>query len=418
MKKHTLLFCNGLLAILLTACSIDPGSSSPNFPSSIQSISQSKAPPPSLVPTAIALNSGSSEMPNIPDIQQATLLAVGDIMAHMPQLPAYYDNDSKHYNLTPWFAQVKSMFQQGDWVIGNLETPIAGRDLKYTGFPRFNAPNELAQAIANAGIQLVSTSNNHTMDRGFPGVVRTLTNIRNAGLIPVGTAASSQERDRTIIEERNGIRMGFLAYTYGTNGIPVPADKPYAVNLIDLEVIRQDIARLRRADADVVTISLHFGVEYQRLPNENQTRLAYELIKSGADIILGSHPHVVQPYEEINVPASESLDGAARRGIVIYSLGNFISNQTGEWKDVGLIFGVHLIKTRNPDGTSSTQWDTITNEPTWVHILRKNQKRYYTIIPLRSALANKDIPNLTDKDYVKMRTLLNGIDKHLLQLLL
>ncbi|BBI33277.1 hypothetical protein KCTCHS21_26760 [Cohnella abietis] len=348
--------------------------------------------------------------------REATLLAVGDIMVHMPQLPAYYNSSTKSYNFSPWFAQVKPILKQGDWVIGNLEAPIAGKDLKYSGFPRFNAPNELAAAVADAGIQLVSTANNHSMDRAFPGVERTLSNVRKAGLIPIGTSSSLKDHDRTVIEERNGIRMGFLAYTYGTNGIPVPQDKAFAVNLIDLNTIKSDIERLRYDDVDVVTVSLHFGVEYQRLPNETQTKLAEELVKSGADIILGSHPHVVQPYDEINISASESYDGTPRRGIVIYSLGNFISNQTENWKDVGLIFGVHLVKTVHADGTSETTWDKVTTKPTWVHIFKKNNLRYYTIVPLEAALAKRNVPNLTSGDYSKMKTLLTGINKHLLQL--
>jgi poly-gamma-glutamate synthesis protein (capsule biosynthesis protein) len=357
-------------------------------------------------------------LPVKPEQSEATLLAVGDIMVHMPQLSAYYDDDSKRYNLTPWFTQVKPIFLGADWVIGNLETPIAGKDLKYSGFPRFNAPQEIAEALADAGFDLVSTANNHSMDRGFPGVQRTLTNIRKAGLIPVGTAESAEQQQRSIIVERNGIRMGFLAYTYGTNGIPVPPDKSFAVNLIDLPAIQADITRLREAAADIVTVSLHFGLEYQRLPSDNQTQLARDIIKAGADIILGAHSHVVQPFEEIEIPASESYDGAPHRGIVIYSLGNFISNQTGSWKDVGLIFGVHLVKTRLQDGTYSTQWDNITTEATWVHIFTKNHQRYYTIVPMKSALAMKNIPDpdLSEKDYVKMNALLSGINKHLLTL--
>jgi poly-gamma-glutamate capsule biosynthesis protein CapA/YwtB (metallophosphatase superfamily) len=403
MNKHSSFLSIGLLAISLTACSSSPLSATSFSPSNVRT-----DPKPVSSPKP-------SETASVPEKREATLLAVGDIMAHMPQLPAYYKSATKSYLFTPWFDQVKPILRQGDWVIGNLETPIAGRDLKYTGFPRFNAPYELTEAVADAGVQLVSTANNHAMDRGIPGVERTLANVRKAGLIPVGTAASIQERNRIIMEERNGIRMGFLAYTYGINGIPVPKDKAFAVNIIDLAAIKEDIDRLRYADADVVTVSLHFGDEYQRLPNENQTRIAREVIKAGADIILGSHSHVVQPFEEIKIPAAESDDGTARRGIVIYSMGNFISNQKGNWKDVGLIFGVHLTKTINPDGTSSTQWDSITSEPTWVHSLWINQKRYYTVIPLRSALASRNTPNLSAKDYVKMRTLLSGIDKHLLK---
>jgi len=337
-------------------------------------------------------------------------------MVHMPQLPAYYDKASDRYDLTPWFSQVKPILESGDWVVGNLETPMAGKDLKYTGFPRFNAPDELATAIKNAGIQLVSTANNHSLDRGVPGVQRTLATVRKAGLIPFGTSESAEDRNRVVIEERNGIRMGFLSYTYGTNGIPIPKGKEYAVNLIDLDAIKRDIEKLRQADADAVTVSLHFGVEYQRMPNADQTSLAEELVRAGADIILGSHPHVVQPYEEISVPASESFDGTPRKGIAIYSLGNFISNQTGNWKDVGVIFGVRMTKTVYPDGTRSMEWNEITTEPTWVHIAPKNQKRHYTIIPLTSELKQRKFAGLRPNDYTEMKKKSDGLQKHLRKL--
>lgn len=413
MKRKLSWINLGLLAIVLTACLNAAPSASPSpHTSQISESSITSSPTPSGLPTASAPSSEPPEQ----ERWEATLLAVGDIMVHMPQLPAYYDAASKSYEFSSWFTQIKPLLRTGDWVIGNLETPVAGKDLKYTGYPRFNAPAELLEALDGAGFQLVSTANNHSMDRGFPGLQRTLNNVRKTALVPIGTSDSAADQRRMVIEERNGIHMGFLAYTYGTNGIPVPANKPYAVNLIDLPVIVADIARLRQAKVDMVTVSLHFGNEYERMPDEIQTSIVRELVRAGADVILGSHPHVVQPYEEIEIPASESYDGTPRRGIIIYSLGNFISNQTGSWKDVGLVFGLHLVKSRTQDGNYSTKWDRIILEPTWVHILSKNQKRYYTIIPLRSALESKDIPNLTDGDYNKMNTLLTGIDKHLLQL--
>lgn len=409
MRRYALCLILGLFAIMLTACSSVTAPVSPShLPTPMETEGSSRSPTPS----ASASDSLLSP-PSEPKRLEASLLAVGDIMVHMPQLPAYYNKTTKRYELTPWFSQVKPLFQQADWVIGNLETPIAGEDLKYTGYPRFNAPYELAEALVHSGMQLVSTANNHSMDRGFPGIKRTLDNLHKAGLIPIGTAETAEQAQKLIIVEKNGIRMGFLSYTYGTNGIPTPSDKPYAVNLIEINAIKRDITKLKAAKADMVTVSLHFGQEYQRLPNEDQKKLAHEIIQAGGDIILGSHPHVVQPFEEIIIPASESEDGLPRRGIVIYSLGNFISNQTTEWKDVGLIFGVHLVKTIEPDGSSFTTWDNITTEPTWVHIIKKQQKRYYTILPLKSALKNRSFPDLTDSDYNKMNNLLSGINKHL-----
>lgn len=363
--------------------------------------------------TSAAPSSPADQPPPEPIRREATLIAVGDIMVHMPQLPAYYDAATKQYSFNPWFEQVKPIFQTGDWVFGNLETPLAGQALKYTGYPRFNAPTELAAALVDAGINVVSTANNHTMDRGFPGVVRTLENVRKSGLIPVGTAADANDAQRLTIVERDGIRMGFLAYTYGTNGIPVPEDHAFAVNLIDSEVIVEQIASLRSAGADVVTVSLHFGLEYQRMPSKQQVQLARKLIAAGADIVLGSHPHVVQPLERVSIPASESVDGIARTGVVIYSLGNFISNQTGDWKDVGLILKVNIGKTEFADGTAVIELGQVETIPTWVHIESIRKQRHYTIIPMEQALQSRNDARLKPKDYDALQRMLDGMNQHL-----
>jgi len=393
----------GVLVLLIAAVSLS--ACSDNGPTdSVQPTVPGTSPPPA---------SSAAPTPAQPLVFEATLLAIGDIMVHSPQLPGYYNADSKQYDFTGWFERVAPLFREGDWVVGNLETPLAGADLKYSGYPRFNAPAELADALQAAGVQLVSTANNHTMDRGFAGIQRTLAHVRQSGLVPYGTAESAEEADRLVIAERNGIKMGFLAYTYGTNGIPIPADKPFAVSLIDTDRMTREIARLRDAGVDTITVSLHFGVEYQRLPNDEQQQLVRSAIGAGADIVLGSHPHVVQPYDIVNVPASESALHEERSGVVIYSLGNFISNQSGNWKDVGLIFGVHLKKIQQPDGSSVTTREHISLTPTWVHIAGKSHNRRYTVLPLRQTLDSRDDPTLQASDYTHMQTMLDGIEQHL-----
>ncbi|MFD0670338.1 CapA family protein [Cohnella sp. GCM10027633] len=396
-----------LIALPLGACS-------DGKPNALPSPGQSASPAdPRATETATASSPEATPTQEAPRVHESTLVAVGDIMVHSPQLPAYYDRASNRYTFDPWFEQVKPILQAGDWVFGNIETPLAGQALKYSGYPRFNAPPELADTLVRAGFQIVSTANNHTMDRGFPGVVRTLDHVRKAGLVPVGTAVDPNDAKRLVIEERNGIRMGFLAYTYGTNGIPVPEDKPFAVNLIDSAAIRAGIASLREAGADVVTVSLHFGQEYQRMPSEHQKKLARELIAAGADIVLGSHPHVVQPYERFHVSASGSGDDPEREGVVVYSMGNFVSNQSGDWKDVGLIFGISVKKTVHPDGSSRIELGQATTTPTWVHIKTVGKLRHYTVIPMEQALASRNVPGLTAQDYAKMERLLAGMNEHL-----
>jgi Putative enzyme of poly-gamma-glutamate biosynthesis (capsule formation) len=336
-------------------------------------------------------------------------------MVHSPQLPSYYDASTDSYDFTPWFRKVKPILQQGDWVVANLETPVAGKDLKYSGYPRFNAPSELTNALVDAGFGIVSTANNHSLDRGYAGVQRSLQNIRASGLIPYGTSVSKYDSERLVIVEKNGIKLGFLSYTYGTNGIPIPKGKEYSVNLISLPKIQEDIRKLKAAGADAIAVSLHFGVEYQRMPNDEQKSLARSVIEAGADIILGSHPHVVQPYETIEVDDPEE-EGGKRQGFVIYSMGNFISNQKEEWKDVGVILHLKLTKTVWPDGRSDTDWSDAETTPTWVNQRVSGGLKRYTILPLAQTLADSARKEWTSSEYGQMQRYLNGISLHLKRL--
>lgn len=356
--------------------------------------------------------------PPAPVIREAVLYAVGDIMVHMPQLPAYRDAATGSYDFSPWFEDVAPIFAGGDWVVGNLETTLAGADLKYSGFPRFNSPPELAADLREAGFHVLSTANNHSLDRGWTGIVRTLDHMRQAGLVPVGTAADEAASRRPVIVERNGIRLGFLAYTYGTNDIPLPKDKPFAVNLIDPDRIREDIARTRQAGADAVAVFLHFGTEYQKWPNDHQRAIARAAVEAGAHLVIGSHPHVVQPYEfwEAPAPASPAVGssdpGAGHRGLIFYSLGNFISNQTGDGTDNGLIAGVRFTRTETPDGTVTVTVSPAELIPTWVHIRKQKGKRYYRILPLPRILADGGRTAYTPDEYRRMERMLTELDAH------
>jgi poly-gamma-glutamate capsule biosynthesis protein CapA/YwtB (metallophosphatase superfamily) len=351
------------------------------------------------------------EEPSQSYTKEAKLIAVGDIMMHSPQIPAGYDPITKTYSYDSFFTEVKSILTAGDWVIGNLETPLAGEEFGFSGYPQFNAPEQLADALKHAGFNVLTTANNHSMDRREQGVLRTLENIRARGLIPVGTAASPEQSASIEIIEKNNIAMAFLAYTYGTNGIPIPEGKDYLVSLIEEQRMIGDIARARKQGADIVTVALHFGNEYERMPNESQLRWAELLIQSGADIILGSHPHVVQPYEFIE---TETETGETRKGIVIYSLGNFISNQdrafTKKPTDIGVIFTLK-IKKQFPEQTVII--DEVETIPTYVHRYYSNGKRNYRVLPMESVIAFKNDPILQENDYKKIESYLTEIEQHI-----
>lgn len=297
--------------------------------------------------------------------------AFGDIMMHSPQLTAGIKNDGS-YDFHSFFKEISPYLQSADVTIGNLELTLKGQK-PYQGYPMFNAPDAIVDAIKDAGVDVVSTANNHAMDTGVQGVKRTYRVVNQAGILTTGTAPSANERTAAIVEKK-GIKIAFLAYTEATNGIPVPA--PYLVNRIDPQRIKQDIAAARKQGADYVFASLHFGYEYHRQPNEYQKRVAYQALKDGADAILGSHPHVVQPMEKVMVDGKEKF--------IIYSMGNFVSNQTDPYTDEGIILYIDIVKKGK-----YTRLKDVSFLPTYVHKYRQHGKRQYVILPLENALPQK-----------------------------
>lgn len=342
-----------------------------------------------------------------PYTQEAELIAVGDIMMHGTQIKSGYNPTTKTYNYDHFFKEVKGILSSGDWVIGNLETTLAGPETGYTGYPLFNAPDSLADAIKKAGFNIISTTNNHSLDRGEKGVLKTLENVQKRGLISVGTAASAEAANKIVIVEKNNISMAILGYSYGTNGIPIPKGKNYLVSLIDPKKITQDITKARGLGVDIVTVILHFGAEYQRQPNTEQKTLVKQLVNAGADIILGSHPHVVQPYQ-IFEQTGES--GKPKKAIVIYSMGNFISNQREKYRDLGVIFKVNIVK-HFPDETIEIKG--IETLPTWVHRYSQNGKYQFRILPIEQVLKSRQDPLLSAGDYRRLEIDLNNINLHL-----
>jgi poly-gamma-glutamate synthesis protein (capsule biosynthesis protein) len=248
------------------------------------------------------------------------------------------------------------------------------------------------------------------LDRGESGVLKTLENIQARGLHSVGTYASLEDSQKILILEKNDINMAVLAYTYGTNGIPIPEGKGYLVSLINEPKIIEDISKARQQGADVITVVLHFGIEYQREPNAEQKQLVNDLINAGADIVLGSHPHVVQPYQWFDLAETS---GKSRKAVAIYSMGNFVSNQRGNYKDLGVIFQVKLRKTF-PEGT--TEITDIQALPTWVHRYSANGTYQFQVLPLQITLATKTDPLLSSLDYLQLQTYLEQMNRHLTSL--
>lgn len=250
-----------------------------------------------------------------------TLVMVGDLLMHR-----FVQNSGRlegGYSFEHLFANVKDEISSADLAIINQETLLAGEEFGLSGYPLFNAPREVADAIESAGFDVVLQATNHSLDRGAAGLMRCLSywEEKHPGVITAGCAANEADASRIRIAERRGIRVAVLNYTYGTNGIPLPEGMPWSVCLLEEEAVRSDIARARR-DADFVVVCPHWGVEYMHTPSDEQRRWCGVFLECGADLVIGTHPHVVQPVEWY-----EREDG--HRMLVYYSLGNFV-NSTAE----------------------------------------------------------------------------------------
>lgn len=355
---------------------------------------------------------GKSAQPSTPRkpesyTKEAKLIAVGDILMHTALTHSGYNPQKKTYTFDGFFKEVKDIISTGDWAIANMETTLAGSELGYEGYPLFNAPAQIVDAAKKVGFNIFITANNHAMDKGEKGVINTINNVRARGVPSVGTATSAKEAEKILLINRNNISMAIMAYTFGTNGISIPQGKNYLVSLINQQKIVKNIAKARKLGADVVTIYLHFGEEYQRQPNTEQKQLVEALLKSGADIILGDHPHVVQPYQIFKL---KGKDGKPRTGVVIYSLGNFISYQLGHYKDLGVIFAVNIRKHFPEKKIEITKVEAI---PTWTHNYKLNNKLNFRVLPIEAVVTKKNDPLLPAAKYPVLKKQLLEMKSHL-----
>lgn len=304
---------------------------------------------------------------SIPPPQKLTLIFAGDLMQHEGQINAA--RTTSGFDYSDCFKYVKEEISKADIAIGNLEVTLGGPP--YTGYPAFSAPDEYLHAIKDAGFDVLTTANNHCLDRGKKGLERTILMLDSLNLSHAGTYIDSITRARNypLFIEQNGFRIALLSYTYGTNGIKVIA--PNTVNYIDKEQISADIDSARLKQPDAIIACLHWGNEYQPLPSQEQTSLAEWLIEQGVTHVIGCHPHVVQPLEL----RTDSLTG--QQHAVAYSLGNFISNMTGRRTDGGLLFKLELTK-----DTARTYVSNCGYSMVWTARPVLSQKKNHILYPL------------------------------------
>ena len=328
---------------------------------------------------------------------QARILAVGDLLMHTPLVYASA-LPNEEWDFKPLFEPVRPWLQGADLTVANLETTLTGSDYPWSGYPSFNTPPEFARDIKAVGFDAVTHANNHTLDYDQPGVNKTIEALDRYGLHRVGAARSPEEAERIpVISVKPGISLALLAYTNSTNWVPLP--NPWTVNLMDPDRITADIRRARQMPGvDLVAVALHFGDEYARTPNALQEEIVQLSLTAGADIILGCHPHVIQPIEVRQVRDEFGRDLPRA---VIFSMGNFISNQVGLHREAGLMFLVDVIKEDNV-----TRIQQVSFLPTWVHGYKENGTRKYRVVAVEKAMRDYERESdslITAADYARLR---------------
>ncbi len=330
----------------------------------------------------------------------------GDIMVHESQLHSAYNKSQDAYDFSPVFNPVREMFAHADVAIANLETTLPGKD--YSGYPAFGAPDSLVDAIKSAGIGILTTANNHCLDKGKAALIRTVRVLDEKGISHLGTYASEEAyaKQRIFFLEKNDISVAMMNYTYGTNEIPTP--KGTVVNRIDKKQIQDDIAMAHAKKADAVIVFFHFGEEYLNKPDHFQQEMVAHALASGADIVLGGHPHHIQPYEAFH---ERDEAGADKPKLVAYSLGNFVSAQRQRYTDGGMVLYFTLAKRLDASGKSTVSINDVHHKLVWVHLAHHEDRRYFHILPIESYLTSPGDIELTPGAIKEMKRFRSDADE-------
>lgn len=316
---------------------------------------------------AYVLAAGIAAQDSIPEAK-LSLLFIGDIMGHDDQILAARNKETGLYDYNEVFSYIRPVISEADVAIANFEVTLAGKPFK--GYPQFSSPPEFAEACKNSGIGYFVTANNHSADRGKKGIEGTILKLDSMGIYHTGTFISVAEKEKLqpVIIEKDGISVALLNYTYGTNGIDVPY--PVLVNFLDKELIAGDIRKARSLNPDLLVLFLHWGVEYDTIPSPEQEEMAQHFFTLGADLVIGSHPHVLQKM------VWHKDDTALKNKAVIYSLGNFVSNQRKRKTDGGSMVRIEIEKKCDTLIISNVGYYL-----TWVYMPVTGDRKNYHILP-------------------------------------
>lgn len=343
-----------------------------------------------------------------PQYTDITISAVGDILIHNTVYYAAYNSQTDSYDFRSQFQYVKPYLEKADITLANLETTVSGKEQGFSGYPQFNTPDSIIDALKDSGVDILTGANNHRLDMGIKGFYRTIETVRDKGLDIIGVKAREEEKSYVIVNIK-GIPTAFLNFGYGypladgsvdINGLILPSDMTGLMDTFNPEdpesavlSIGETIREARNEGALIVVVCLHWGNEYHRQPNPFQQKMASMLVSEGADLILGGHPHVLQPGVMMTSPEGKQVP-------VFYSLGNFISDQRKETvNDIYTEQGVIASVTFRVGKDSSTEVLQAEVIPTWVNKKTVKNRLVYEVIPTEKALTDKDkFPLLNNAD--------------------
>ncbi len=347
-------------------------------------------------------NTDTPEDNSIVPVSSATVSVVGDILTHLSVLTAAKDTETDSYIFDPFFSYVSPYISKADYAVSNLEVTLGGTEngKTYTGYPRFNSPDAIATALKTAGFDMAMTANNHCYDTGLTGLQRTLNVLSENGLDTLGTV-SDKNNAKYIVKDINGIRIGMISYTYETsdsypdrpsiNGILTSETSVGHINSFDYKQldkfyaeVKDHITNMKAAGAEATVLYIHWGNEYQLAPATSQKNIAQKICDLGIDVIVGGHPHVIQPMDLLESTVDEN-----HKTVCLYSTGNFLSNQrrnlmdlkTGNTED-GIVFSFSF--TKYSDGTVALEEADVL--PTWIYLHKENGKNVYSILPLDQSI--------------------------------
>jgi len=312
-----------------------------------------------------------------------TMTAIGDTLCHNTQYWDAYNSSTKQYDFSYVYDDIKDYTSSADITIGSLETTFAGEDRGYSNYPVFNSPDSLATGLKDIGVDVISLAGNHALDYGYSGICRTIDVLDNVGISHLGTYKSAEDQDKILIKDVKGVKIAFINYTYGTNGIPVPSDKPYCLNLIDKDLISKQIKQAKEQNVDMIVACMHWGTEYKTSANDEQKELADFLFKSGVDIILGNHPHVLEPMEKKTITLD---DGSTKDVFVVYALGNFTADQRAEITRDSAILNLDITK----DSDGKILINKVSYVPIYMYKNSAAKVHKFKILDIEKSIANYD----------------------------